>query len=150
MLSTISRVRSTRPRLLVLVAAVAAILVLSSCSPQQREALDLVNMTRMEHGLDPLYPHNGASEKAQAWAEHLVQKGSLEHSKLPDGIAGDWRKIGENVGYGGSIEIVHDAYMNSPGHRANILDPAFNFVGTGVAEDPDSGRVYTVQVFVKY
>ena len=55
--------------------------------------------------------------------------------------------LGENVGYGPSIATIESAYMNSPGHRANILASKWNGVGTGYATNGD--RVYTVQVFIK-
>ena len=55
------------------------------------------------------------------------------------------------MGYGGNIQAVHTAYLNSPGHRANIMDPAYNQVGTAaIWGDCDGGRrVFTVQVFMK-
>jgi len=151
MISKVTAPSKPRRHIVGILLTVVAVLVLSSCTPQQETAMDLVNKTRAEHGLDPLYPHNGAMEKAQEWAEHLAKQDGavLKHSKLSDGVPGQWLKIGENVGYGGSIEIVQNAYMNSSGHRANILDPSFNFMGVGVVERED-GYVFTVQVFVKY
>ncbi|MCH7789750.1 MAG: CAP domain-containing protein [Acidobacteria bacterium] len=150
-MSKVRDLSKPRRRVLSILLVVIAALVLSACTPQQETAMDLVNATRAEHGLDPLYPHHGAMQKAQAWAEELASRDGhqLDHSKLSNGIAGDWLKIGENVGYGGSIEIVQNAYMKSPGHRANILDPSFNFMGVGVVERQD-GFVFTVQVFVRY
>ena len=52
---------------------------------------------------------------------------------------------------GGSISQIHTAYMNSPGHRANILDPAYNQVGTAAVWGNCNGMrtLFTVQVFMK-
>jgi uncharacterized protein YkwD len=57
--------------------------------------------------------------------------------------------LGENVGSGPSVEAIQAAFMNSPGHRANILNPEFNWAGAGVAV-AGNGTVYVVQVFGKY
>jgi uncharacterized protein YkwD len=60
-----------------------------------------------------------------------------------------WTKLGENVGRGPSIDAVYDGFLQSPAHRANLLDSAFNWVGTGTAVAAD-GTVYVVQVFARY
>ena len=57
--------------------------------------------------------------------------------------------LGENVGHGPSVAAIEQAFMNSPGHRANILNPEFNWAGTGVSVAAD-GTVYLVQVFARY
>ncbi len=126
-----------------------AILVMASCSPEQQTALDLINETRTEAGLPTVRAHLALMNKAQAWAEQLASENGLRHSNLPDGVTGSWLRIGENVGRGPSIEAIHEAYLASSGHRANILDSTFNFAGTGYAVGAD-GTVYTVQVFARY
>ena len=87
--------------------------------------------------------------KAQAWAELMAAEDDLKHSNLSDGITGDWLVIGENVGYSSDIATVHQAFLDSPSHRANIVDARFNWVGTGYAVGPD-GRIWVSQVFVQY
>ena len=64
--------------------------------------------------------------------------------RLADGAPPGWRKLGENVGMGGSISSVHVAYMDSPGHRANVLDPAFTQIGTAAVwgDCTIKGRTY--------
>ncbi len=126
-----------------------AILVMSSCSPEQQTTLDLINETRTDAGLPAVQAHLALMNKAQAWAELLASENGLRHSNLPDGVTGNWQRIGENVGRGPSIAAIHEAYLASSGHRANILDPTFNFAGTGYAVAAD-GTVYTVQVFARY
>jgi hypothetical protein len=56
--------------------------------------------------------------------------------------------VGENVGMGGSASSIHQAFMNSAPHRANILDHDFTQVGIGTAYD-DKGVLYITQVFRK-
>lgn len=128
-------------------AAVAVILLVASCaSPQQDQALQALNRDRNYNGLRSLAWSPMLQRKAQGWADHLASVGSLSHSNLTDGIGGCWRSIGENVGYGPSVEAVESAYMNSPGHRANILNNGYGFAATGVAWR--GGTVYTVQEFL--
>ena len=142
-----------RTRALRLAIAVLLVLLmgstLTSCrSAEQARVAELVNQTRARNGRSALRDNLQLNEKAQAWAERLAADNRLAHSDLPSGITYDWRALAENVGYGGSIEQVHEAYMNSPGHRANILDPRWNYMGTGVAWR--GNRVFTVQVFMQY
>ncbi len=46
-----------------------------------------------------------------------------------------WNHLGENVGAGQSVTSLHQAFMNSPSHRSNILDRDYRHVGIGVYED---------------
>ena len=137
-----------RPRIVAVVAVLAALL-LSSCTEQQLDLVDRINASRTEHELATLIPHPAAMAKAQAWAETMAADGDLRHSELSDGLTDDWLVIGENVGYSSDIPTVHQAFLDSAGHRANILDERFNWVGTGYAES-DDGRIWVAQVFVKY
>ncbi len=127
--------------------ALALAAVLSSCYSSPRgEALRLLNQDRTSRGVPALGSHSQLDAKAQAWAERLARENRLYHSNLSSGITACWRSLGENVGYGSSIAQVQEAYMNSPGHRANILNAKFDRVGIGVAYN--GSRVYTVQVFM--
>lgn len=128
---------------------VAALVVLSACSPEQVSVLNDVNSTRASHGLPDLAPHPAAMLKAQAWAEHLAATNSLSHSQLADSMSPGWKILGENVGYGGTLGAVHNAFLGSAPHRANIVDRRFNVMGTGVATS-SSGLVYVVHVFAQY
>lgn len=129
-------------------AATVALSFLAGCLTYEQEVvLNHLNRDRVAHGRTRLSTHSQAQAKAQAWADKLARDGRLSHSNLPDGITVRWCGLAENVGYGGNAEIVQKAYMNSPGHRANILNTRWNGVGTGYAKK--DGRVYTVQVFIQ-
>lgn len=139
-------------------AGVAAILavcgVTAGCESTQAErnhVIQLVNQSRAAHGLRPLTDNVTLDVKADRWAQRLRDTCSLSHSRLSDGAPKEWRKLGENVGYGGSIGQIHEAYLNSPGHRANIMDPAYNSMGAAAVWGTCDGapRVFTVQVFMK-
>jgi len=127
---------------------VAALSLLTAClSASQSQVQSEMNSDRNAHGLSSLGLNGDAQAKAQAWAEKLARENTLYHSNLPDGIRVRWCSLGENVGYGPTVPAIEDAYMNSPGHRANILSTKWNGVGVGVAKN--GNRVFTVQVFIK-
>lgn len=152
MFSPTTTARRLRLGLIALVAA--ATLTATACQPapvkitnQQWVVKDEMNRDRRGYGLWNLPSHSEATRKAQAWAEKLARDGRLSHSDLASGISSRWCALGENVGYGGSVAAVQDAYMRSSGHRANVLNRRWNAIGTGFAKR--DGRVYTVQVFIQ-
>lgn len=141
--------RRRRATLLVALAVILLGMLAGACTPDQLRLQQLVNDERTNAGLTPLLPSPHASAKAQAWAEELSRSGTLRHSRLDEAMPEGYLQIGENVGRGPDIETIHLAFMDSPGHRANILDPAYGWVGTGYARSPD-GVVYVAVVFARY
>jgi uncharacterized protein YkwD len=142
------RVRRFAAATLVVVAAT----LLSAClTPEQETVLAEMNHDRWLHGRTVLDTHGDAQAKAQAWAEKLAREGRLYHSNLSDGIHARWCGLGENVGYGAGPASIQTAYMNSPDHRANILNTTWNGAGVGYAKGKVNGVtvVFTVQVFIK-
>ncbi len=124
---------------------VVAVVRIPEYTSQQRRIAQLVNQSRGQHGLRGLPLHRALTDKAQAWARKMARDGRLSHSHLPAGVPPGWRSLAENVGMGLSIVQVHGGFMNSGGHRANILGN-FNHIGTGYATG--HGRVWIVQVFM--
>ena len=110
-----------------------------------------MNASRAENGLPALSENSTLDQKADAWAARLRDECNIFHSTLSDGAPPEWRKLGENVGRGGNIDQVQVAYMNSPGHRANILDGSFTQMGAGAVWGECNGfrTVFTVQVFMR-
>ena len=140
--------------IMVLLALAFGAVTLSSCESTDSDRLAVigaVNWTRAQNGLPALSEHVTLNMKADAWAVQLRDECNIRHSTLSDGAPPEWRKLGENVGRGGSIEQVHTAYLNSPGHRANILDPSFTSMGAGAVWGTWNGQrtVFTVQVFMR-
>ncbi len=131
-----------------LAVVLSAVLLLSAClTSEQTKVQSELNADRRANGRSTLSIQDSAQKKAQAWAEKLARENRLYHSTLSSGINVRWCSLGENVGYGSSIASVQDAYMASPGHRANILSTTWNGVGVGYAKN--GSRVFTVQVFIK-
>lgn len=128
--------------------------VMTSCETtdtDRSEVVSLINVSRQQNGLAPLTENLDLNVKADAWAARLRDECRIYHSRLADGAPSNWRKLGENVGRGGTIYQVHGAYLASPGHRRNILDPAYDQVGAGAVWGTCNGyrTVFTVQVFMK-
>ena len=93
------------------------------------------------HGL-----HSVLTAKAEAWAQHMADTGCLCHSNLPDGVTVGWRKLGENIGRGPDLASIHQALVHSPPHYANMVDPAFHWIGVGIAYG--GGQMYVAEVFM--
>jgi uncharacterized protein YkwD len=137
--------------LAMMVLAVAGATACETTREDRNEVISLINQSRAAAGIGALRENGALNNKADAWAQHLRDICSLEHSRLADGAPPEWLKLGENVGFGGTIAQVHEAYLNSPGHKANIMDRSFNYVGAAAVWGTCDGhrRVFTVQVFMK-
>lgn len=137
--------------LLALVLAGSFVSACESTQPDRAEVINSVNASRAAAGLPALVENVSLDMKADSWAQRMRDVCEISHSNLRDGAPANWRKLGENVGRGGTIAVVHDAYMNSPGHKANILDPAFNQMGAAAVWGECNGAltVFTVHVFMK-
>ena len=116
--------------------------------------LCLHNEERAEHGLGKLKANKKLREAARGHSTFMVRASRFEHGDLAGRIrqAGyrGWT-YGENIAWGtgrlATAGEIHRAWMNSPGHRANILRPQFREIGIGIAlgaagSGPD-GATYT-------
>lgn len=96
---------------------------------------DLTNGERAAAGVPALEWRADVATIAVAHSVEMAQAGNIWHgSFVTEGNlkALNASSLGENVGMGGSVASIHQAFMNSAGHRENILDPGFNQVGIGV------------------
>ena len=130
-----------------------------------REILELVNQERAEAGIDPLSIDSQLDQAAHLHTDEMVQADLLSHQLTdePDlaervSEAGYDGAVAENVAAGdGTLfatpEQVVEGWMNSPKHRANILNPEFTDLGVGYASAVDDNDVlgdfdvYWTQVF---
>jgi uncharacterized protein YkwD len=97
--------------------------------------LALVNAQRAAHGLQPLILNIKLSEAAQLWAESMARSGSLSHGDFAKRIRASGytgRSLAENIA-GGQKDATEamKSWMNSSGHKANILNPTYRDVGFG-------------------
>jgi Cysteine-rich secretory protein family len=91
------------------------------------------NTARISAGLAPLTVNAQLSTVAQAWANKLAAAGTLSHNPALQTLVTNWTVLGENVGMAGDVPTVQNAFMHSPEHKANILDPRFTQMGVGSA-----------------
>ncbi len=110
--------------------------------------VDALNAVRADVGLPPFAVDTQLADLARGHAERMADAGEIFHaSPISEGYVGPWSKIGENVGVGASIEVLVDAFVASPGHYANIVDPAFTQVGIGVVWRDNA--LYTTHRFLE-
>jgi uncharacterized protein YkwD len=112
----------------------------------------LINQARTSRGIPALTIAPGTTDLAREWSMTQAVRNTMFHNAgLVAGIqshgSNAWRAAAENVGHGWGADSLFDAYMNSPGHRANILDRSMRYLGMGWVERPD-GSGYNTQVFV--
>ena len=118
-----------------------------AASSDEMRLLALTNQLRAANGLPALTINEQVTSAAQRWASTLADRGVISHNaSLPGQVTG-WKDLGENVGVGGTVDAVHDGFVASPTHRANIMDPAFTEVGFGIVR-PDA-RIFVVVVFMQ-
>ena len=109
------------------------------------------NAERVQRGLRPLRWDNALYKAAQKHCHEMAARQSISHqypgeAELSDrGRAGGARfsVIAENVAEAPTAVRIHDAWMNSPGHRANLLDPHLDSVGISVLSR--NNQLYAVQ-----
>ena len=117
----------------------------SATGPNTSSILSAVNSARSAAGRRPLSLRSDLSAVAYNWSQHMAATGTLAHNPSLTRQVTNWRWVGENVGYGPDWRSVETAFMNSPGHRANILDRDYTQIGIGVVVRGD--RVWVTQVF---
>lgn len=127
--------RSLRPTVGAAAALVVALLLSGCWSANQTKELDLVNASRKAAGRTAVGGEAAAMKKAQAWSQHMADTGVVEHtgggSRLDTSGLPRWCKVAENVGKASSTQALHDAWMRSAVHKANILGP-YDKVGVGI------------------
>lgn len=112
-------------------------------------AVKATNNARAAHGRKALRPHKCLHSFARRHAERMAAEESMYHQELgPIMEACGLSTVGENVAYGYPTgrAVVRRGWMNSEGHRANILNPAYRLVAVAGARS-DDGTWYAAQVF---
>ena len=124
-------------------------------SADEKRAFDLLNGDRAKNGLKPLKFNTQLAALGGKYAQDMINRKFFAHND-PDGRspfdrmkqAGiSYSYAGENLAINSNVTTAEQAFMNSPGHRANILSPNDTDVGLGVRYDA-KGSVYVVQEFI--
>jgi hypothetical protein len=115
-------------------------------SSDESRFTSLTNHERSSRGGRTLATKSDLVAIARRHSQDMANRGYIYHnSNLPNEVSGDWRILGENVGRGGSVDSIHNAFMNSPAHKQNILDSRFNQIGIGTVVK--NGYIYVTEVF---
>jgi uncharacterized protein YkwD len=140
-------------------------------SAEEHEFIDRINAERTERGLYALTPDPLLAQIAWAHSHDMAVRnyfdhkapGAGQHTPMDRYLAGlhaaglstpNYILVGENIYYcsvtRGSQDVFygHQAFMNSPGHRANILDRRFDRVGVGVYRD-GTGQLWVTELFLR-
>lgn len=123
--------------------------VLSKAQIAEREILVRVNAERAARGIGPLQLDTFLSSQARGWSYTMSVTG-FRHSDLSRLFNGRFNYVGENIawasGSGATAGKLHLMWMQSSGHRENMLAPAYNTIGIGVHCAPD-GTIWATQNF---
>ena len=104
----------------------------------ESHVIEKTNAERARHGLRPLELDKRLLDSARGHAAWMTRTHNMQHTGQP---------VGENIAMGqsSSTEVVRD-WMNSPGHRANILNPGYTRIGVAAYTAPD-GTTFWCQQF---
>ncbi len=127
----------------------------SLLSVDEQAVLDLINSKRQENGLDPLEIDEELQNVARLKAQDMVDNNYFSHTSPTYGTPFEmiksfgisYKTSGENIAGNSSNEGAVNAWMNSQGHKDNILNKNYNYTGIGVVNSPIYGKIY-VQMFI--
>jgi hypothetical protein len=135
---------------------VAAVMMLArpvQAQSAEQQVMEATNADRAQHGLAPLKWDPALAQAAAQHAEVMAGQPALSHQYPgePDlvargGAAGvHFRSIAENIAEAPTPQALEQEWMNSPPHRANILDPRMNSIGVGLVKR--GANYYAVEDF---
>lgn len=108
-----------------------------------------INALRQSKGLGTLAVSGELTSIGRSWSERMLAAGAISHNpSFPSQVSANWLKLGENVGHGGNVNSLFQAFVNSPAHYKNLVDPDFTHVGVGVVVGPD-GSLWTAHQFMR-
>lgn len=127
----------------------------STLSSDEKEVFDLINKQRTNNGIAALKMDSEALNVARIKAQDMVNNNYFSHNSPTYGSPFDmlrsfkvtYKTAGENIAGNSSNSGAVNAWMNSSGHKANILNSSFNYTGIGVVQSSKYGKIY-VQIFL--
>jgi len=124
---------------------------ISGLTAQEQQMINLVNQERTSRGLPALKVDMTLVKTARMKSNDMMKNGYFAHQSPTYGSPFDlmksqgvtYRYAGENLAGAGSVERAHTNLMNSPGHRANILNANFTHIGIGIVDGGPYGKMFT-------
>ncbi|WP_173918382.1 CAP domain-containing protein [Halobacillus sp. Marseille-Q1614] len=132
-------------------------LIAQDPSEFEKEVVELVNEERAKEGLKPLKMYERLSDLARLKSEDMAERNYFDHTsptygspfEMMDQYEFKYWSAGENIAAGQrSPEQVMEGWMNSPGHRENIMKKEFTHIGVGYVEGSGSYGTYWTQMFM--
>jgi uncharacterized protein YkwD len=133
-----------------IIACLAALLSIApahATTPDEAWFIDRINEHRQARGLSALAVDPGLTGGAASWTEHMAATGVLAHDGNLAGSVCCWLSLAENVGRGTNRELVWQAFLSSPIHRANIENPSWTHLGVSVRFG--GGQLWTTHRFMQ-
>lgn len=130
----------------------------SSFRVMEQEVIRLVNEERSKRGLGLLNENWEVSRVARIKSQDMIDNNNFSHNSQIYGTPFQmltsfgirYSQAAENIATGQqSAQQVMNTWMNSSGHRANILNPNFNRIGVGIARKGTTGPLYFTQIFIR-
>ncbi|MDE3075784.1 MAG: CAP domain-containing protein [Chloroflexota bacterium] len=132
-------------------------------SAPEYQFLAMLNADRQANGLPAVAADGSLSGLARARSQQMLASGVFGHYdaggqlifvQLLNGIGFPYLSAGENLAennydLAASLGVANTGLMNSPGHRANILNPNYNEVGIGIAGRGPTGQFYYTELFAQ-
>ncbi len=117
----------------------------------EEEMLRFINKERTANDIPPVTMNANLRKLARDYSRRMLEKGYFSHNddegKSPfdrmDDYKIDREYAGENLAFAPSVELAMQGLMNSPGHRANILNPNYKQIGIGVMDAGVYGKMFT-------
>lgn len=127
----------------------------SALTADELEVFNLINEQRTKNGLSALKIDSEVQNVARIKAKDMVNNNYFSHISPTYGSPFDmlnsfkvsYKTAGENIAGNSSNSAAVTAWMNSSGHKANILNSSFNYTGVGVVNGSKYGKIY-VQMFI--
>ena len=108
-----------------------------------------INALRASKGLRQLEVHPELVALGRSWAGEMAKVDRISHNpNLANAVKADWQKLGENVGVGMTTDKLHQAFIDSPTHYKNLVDPDWTHLGVGVVLGRD-GAIFTAHQFMQ-
>ena len=121
---------------------------------EELELADLINEHRVSMGLNPLETINHISYKSEEHNEYMIAKNLVNHDLFSERSQNIIQvlgavKVNENVAFNFATPAsVLNAWLNSPGHKANI-EGEFTHFGISIRENAETGKKYYTNIFIK-
>lgn len=129
--------------------------IISGLTADEQEVFNLINTQRKAAGLAELKIDEELQNVARVKAKDMVDNNYFSHNSPTYGTPFNmiknfgvtYKAAGENIAGNSSNQGAVNAWMNSSGHKANILSNNYNYTGIAVVSSPTYGKVY-VQMFI--